>query len=83
MNREDKINEGQIQLNVIEHYRPLETPMVEETGKRVEELINELYRGNFIDEMTKNGFVKHKNRLAYQCSTPWLKSTNLLPLGDQ
>ena len=46
MNREDKINEGQVQLSVIEHYRPLETPMVEETGKRVEELINELYRGN-------------------------------------
>ena len=25
MSREDKINEGQIQLNVIEHYRSLET----------------------------------------------------------
>ena len=33
MNREDKINEGQIQLNLIEYYSPLETPMVEETGK--------------------------------------------------
>ena len=53
MNREDKINKGQIQLNVTEHYRPLETPMVEETDKRVEELINELYQGNYIDEMTK------------------------------
>ena len=53
MNREDKINEGQIQLNVIEHYRSLETPMVSETYKRVEEtktLINELYQGNYIDE---------------------------------
>ena len=53
MNREDKINEGQIQLNVTEHYRPLETPMLEETYKLVEELINELYQGSFIDEMKK------------------------------
>ena len=41
MNKEEKINEGQIQLNVREHYRPLESPMVEETGKRVLNLINE------------------------------------------
>ena len=33
MNQDEKINEGQIQLNVREHYRPLESPMVEETGK--------------------------------------------------
>ena len=53
MSKQDKLNEGQIQLNVREYYRPLESPMVEETGKRVLDLINELYHGNFIDEMTK------------------------------
>ena len=55
MSKEDKLNEGQIQLNVIEYYRPrpLDSPMVEETGKRVLDLINELYHGSFIDEMTK------------------------------
>ena len=53
MTKEDKLNEAQIQLNVKEHYRPLESPMVEETGKRVLDLINELYHGNFIDEMAK------------------------------
>jgi len=31
MTKEDKLNEGQIQLDVREHYRPLESPMVEET----------------------------------------------------
>ena len=52
MSKEDKLNETQIQLNVREYYRPLESPMVEElTGKRVLALINELYHGNFIDEM--------------------------------
>ena len=53
MTKEEKLNERQIQLNVREHYRPLESPMVEETGKRVMNLINELYQGNFIDKMTK------------------------------
>ena len=53
MTKEDKLNEGQIQLNVREHYRPLESPMVGETGERVLDLINDLYHGNFIDEMTK------------------------------
>ena len=53
MTKEDKLNEGQLQLNVREHYRPLESPMVEETGKRVLNLINELFQGNFIHDMTE------------------------------
>ena len=53
MSKQDKSNKGQIQLNVREYYRPLESPMVGETGKRVLDLINELYHGNFIDKMTK------------------------------
>ena len=54
MNKEEKLREGQIQLNVTVHYRLLESPMVEETGKRVLNLINEPYQlqGDFIDEMT-------------------------------
>ena len=50
---EDELTTGQIQLNVREHYRPLESPMVEETRKRVLDLINELHHGNFIDKMIK------------------------------
>ena len=61
MTKEDKLNEGQIQLNVRGHYRPLESPMVEETGKRVLNFINELYQGNFIDEMTKKWLCQTPN----------------------
>ena len=70
LNIEDKIKEGQIQLNYREHYRPLVNPMVEETNLRVQQLISGLYLGNHIDEMTKYGFVKHHNRLIFQYSTP-------------
>ena len=32
---------------------PLETPMVQETKQRVEEIINDLHQGHHIDTMTK------------------------------
>ena len=53
MNKTDKIQEGQVQLNDRKNYMPLETPMVEETSRRVEEIINDLHQGNHIDTMTK------------------------------
>ena len=43
-------------------YKPLKVPMVKETGKRVRNLLNEPYQGNFIDEMT-NG--KDQTHLEY------------------
>lgn len=53
MNKEDKIHEGQIQLDVKENYKPLATPMVAETSQRVTQLIKALYHGNHIDAMTE------------------------------
>ena len=53
LNIENKIKEGQTQLDNREHYRPLVNPMVEETNLRVQQLISDLYLGNNIDEMTK------------------------------
>ena len=53
MNKQDKIKEAQIQLDNREHYRPLTTPMAEDTHRRVQQLINELYDGNYINEITK------------------------------
>ena len=53
MNMQDKINEGQIQLDNIEHYRPLGKPMIKDTNCRVQQLISELHRGNHIDDMTQ------------------------------
>ena len=42
LNIEDKIKEGQTQLDNRENYRPLVNPMVEETNLRVQQLISEL-----------------------------------------
>ena len=53
LNNEDKIKEGQTQLDNREHYRPLVNPLVEETNLRVQQLISRLNLGNHIDEMTK------------------------------
>ena len=44
MSLADKKTEGQIQLDNIEHYRPLDESMVEETSVRVEQLITVHYR---------------------------------------
>ena len=58
---QDKIKEGQIQLDNKEHYRPLEEPMVEETNRRVLKLVNELYHKNHIDETTKKWLCERSN----------------------
>ena len=83
MSLADKKTEGQIQLDNIEHYRPLNESMVEETSIRVEQLITELYREQHINrKWLKNGFVKHKIRLEFQFSTPSQKYTNRLQSVD-
>ena len=61
MSLADKKTEGQIQLDNIEHYRPLDEPMVEETSVRVEQLVTELYREQHIDEMTKKWLCQTQN----------------------
>ena len=52
MNREDKIQEGQVLLNDINNYRPLETPMVDTTAKKVQRVIKSLLQEGHIDDMT-------------------------------
>ena len=61
LSKQEKINEGQIQLNSKDHYMPLEQPMVRETNRKVTQLINELYRRNHIDEMTKKWLCQTPN----------------------
>ena len=58
LNIEDRIKEGQTQLENRENYRPLVNPVVEETNLRVQQLISELCLGNLIDEMTKTWLCK-------------------------
>ena len=52
MNKTDKIKEGMTLIEVKEHFRPLEKPMVEENSKKVRKIITELYQKKHIDEMT-------------------------------
>ena len=61
MNKQDKINEAQIQLDNMEHYRPFTEPMVQETHNRVLQQINELHDYNHIDEMTKKWLCQTPN----------------------
>ena len=60
MNKEEKINEGLMQLNVKENYKPLETPLVGETYNRVKQLISELHQKHHIDQMTFKWFSNTK-----------------------
>ena len=52
MNRKDKINEGQVQLNDRNNYPPLDQPMVETTALKANALIKSMVHEGYIDEMT-------------------------------
>ena len=52
MNRTDKLNEGQVQLDDIHNYRPLDKPMVDTTAKKVHRLIQSLLLEGHIEDMT-------------------------------
>ena len=56
MNRGNKINEGQIQLDDRNNYQPLAKPMVRDTFQRVKHLINSLCQAGCIDQMTAKWF---------------------------
>ena len=73
MNKQDKINEAQIQLDNMEHYRPLTEPMVHETHNRVLQRIKNSTITTTLMRWLKNGFVRHQIPLEYQFFTPSLK----------
>ena len=61
MSKQDKIREGQTQLDDRTNYQPLETTMVKETQKRVQNIIGELHREKHIDDMTKKWLSETPN----------------------
>ena len=61
LNTEYKIIEGQIQLDKLKHYKPLECPMVVGTSLRVQQLVKELHQHNYIDDMTNLWFCQTPN----------------------
>ena len=52
MNRQHKLREGQVLLDDINNYRPLEEPMVETTARNVQRVIKSLLQEVYIDDMT-------------------------------
>ena len=52
MDKQDKIQEGQIQLNDLDNYKPLDKPIVQATHTKVSRLISELRSNDYIDDMT-------------------------------
>ena len=53
MNKNDKKQQGQVQLDDRQNYTPLEAPMAQETSQKVQEIINGLHQGGHIDTMTR------------------------------
>ena len=61
LNKRDKIQEAQVQLDNRDHYRPLENPMVTDTLKKDNELIAQLHNGKHIDDMTEKWLSQTPN----------------------
>ena len=53
MNKSNKIQEAEVQLENREHYKPLEALMVNITQTKVNQIIDKLHRGKHIDDITK------------------------------
>jgi len=61
MDKHDKIQEGQVQINDLNNYKPLDKPIVKDTHTKVSRLISELRRDNYIDDMTKKWLSQTPN----------------------
>ena len=53
VNREDKIKEGQSQLDDRNNYRPLAEPIIESASQNVQQLVKSLSQEGHIDSMTE------------------------------
>ena len=61
MNKEDKIKEGQIQLDNTDHYKHIDQPMDLGTATKVEKVVAEMYKNRFIDEIIKQWLLQRQN----------------------
>ena len=61
MDKNDKIQEGQVQINDLDNYTPLDKPIVKETHTKVSRLISKLHRDNYIDDMTRKWLSQTPN----------------------
>ena len=79
LNKGDKIQEAQVQLDNRDHYHPLENPMVTETLQKVNELIAKLHNGKHIDDMTKRWLSQSPNPPRIPIFYPLMKIHKPLP----
>ena len=61
MDKHDKIQEGQVQINDLNNYKPLDKPIVRDTHTKVSCLISELRHDNYIDDMTRKWLPQTPN----------------------
>jgi hypothetical protein len=61
MDKNDKIQEGQVLINDLHSYKPLDKPMVKETHTTVSHLISELHHDNYIDDITRKWLSQTPN----------------------
>ena len=61
MNKQEKIQEGQIQIDNENNYTPLDQLMVKKTHTRVSQLISELHHGSHIDDTTQKWLCRTPN----------------------
>ena len=52
MSKKEKITEGQVLLNDLDNYRPLDKPMADETADKIKKIITCMLTESHIDEMT-------------------------------
>jgi len=61
MNKSNKIQEAEVQLENREHYKPLGAAMVNTIQTKVNQIIDKLHRGKHVDDMTKQmAFSNHQ-----------------------
>ena len=58
MDKNDKIQECQVQINDLDNYKPLNKPIVKETHTKVSRVISKLHRGN---DMTRKWLSQTPN----------------------
>ena len=63
MSREQKIKEGQILLNDLDNYSPLEKQMADETVEKIKQLTTSMLTESHIDEMTVKWLSQTSNPL--------------------
>ena len=76
MSRRDTLNEGQVLVDDLNNYRPLDKPMAQTTTKKAQQLIKTLLSEGHIDKRRLNGSPLRLILRESQCFTHLLKSTN-------